>query len=173
MLKLSCHVSKKLPVPGRDFSSQSFACGIEAELADAADVPALKAKAEELFSLVQRAVEDEIAKASAAAAHETAAEPEGWNGHAQAVPAAGARVPRTPPANGGNGHGQRSNRRGQMVPATAAQIRAIKGIAAEQELDLAAVLAPFQVNSPAELTIRDASRLIDDLKARKANGNSR
>ncbi len=159
MLKLSCHVSKKLPVPGREFSSQSFACGIEAELADAADAPALKAKAEELFNLVQRAVEDEIAKAGAAV-HEPAADSEGGNGQYRATPQA--RAPRIP-QNGGNGNGGRARRNGKPVMATGAQLKAIRAICAERGLQIEEVLADWN-GDPERLTIKEASEVIDALK---------
>lgn len=37
MIKLSANLSKKVPIPGRDFSSQQYGAGLEIEVADQAD----------------------------------------------------------------------------------------------------------------------------------------
>ena len=168
MLKISCHVSKKVPIPLKEFSSQSFACGIEAELADAADAPALKAKAAELFGLVQRAVEEEIAKAQAAATGDEAPP--------MPVPPAQAPVrvptPRIPPqSNGGNGNGRRTYRR-QPVMATAAQKKAIASICRDRRLNISEVLADW--NGDVErLNIKEASEVIDAIKSQPAGNGAR
>lgn len=179
MIKISAHIQKKLPLPGFEFSSQCFSAGLEVEASDADSPEAIKLKIRQLYAVLEESVNAQIA--AAAEAHGQAAEHDnGGNGHRQSGAGQQARRPndgeaqqRAQGSTSGNGNGQRGNRRGPMVPATAAQCKAIRSIAGEQNLDLAAVLAPYRVNAAEELSIRDASRLIDELKARKGNGACR
>ena len=60
MLKLNAAFSKKIPVPGEDFSSQSFHASIECECADALTAEQLQAKIHDTFALVKDAVESEL-----------------------------------------------------------------------------------------------------------------
>jgi hypothetical protein len=57
---------------------------------------------------------------------------------------------------------------GKRVTATEAQQRAIFAICKSQNLDVAAVLADFNVSDSRELHVKDASKLIDQLKSRAA-----
>lgn len=160
MIRIHACAQKKVPMPGYEFSSQSFSAGLEVEASDADDPEAIRRRLRELYLLLNRAVDEQIAQA------------QGAGDAQQPTAAAQSRAPRTPAtSNGHNGRGQRSNRRGQVVPATQAQIRAIKSIVAEQDLELTALLAPYGVTAPEALTIRAASKVIDDLKAQKSNGN--
>lgn len=158
MIKLHAHIQKKVPLPGHDYSSQSYSAGLEVEVADNDNPAVIQDRIRQLYALLNSAVEEQLAQTQAPANGQQHAEPQ-------------QRTPRIPAA--GNGNGQRGNRRGQVVPATQAQIRAIKSIASEQGLDLAEVLAPFHASCPEDLTIKDASAAIDNLKVRKANGNRR
>ena len=103
-----------------------------------------------------------LAKASVA---EQLGGPSAGNGHLDgASPGNGGS-----PANG-NGHG-RSNGHGRPRDtgrsATASQARAIYAIAGRQGIELADKLrADFGVATPEELTIREASRLIDELNGK-------
>lgn len=60
MLKLNASYSKKIPVPGEDFSSQSFHCSMEVELSDTASQEQLQAKIHDTFAMVRDAVETEL-----------------------------------------------------------------------------------------------------------------
>ncbi len=73
-----------------------------------------------------------------------------------------------------NGNGNANGRRRDNTRrATASQVRALNAIADRQQLDLADLLADrFNIRDPAELTITEASHLIDELKE-AANGHSR
>ena len=52
-----------------------------------------------------------------------------------------------------------------MKPATSSQVKAIRAIAREREADLEAILRQdYEVDRPEELTLRQASALIDRLK---------
>lgn len=156
MIRIHACAQKKVPMPGYEFSSQSFSAGLEVEASDADDPEAIRRRLRELYLLLNQAVDEQIAAAGQ-------------------VPGAGqAGRPAAPTDANGNGKGSRAGRNGgREVKATAAQARAIKSIAAEQGLDLAEVLAPYGVTDPAALTIRDASTTIDALKARKGNSNRR
>ncbi len=73
-----------------------------------------------------------------------------------------------------NGNGNANGRRRDNTRrATASQVRALNAIADRQQLDLADLLADrFNIRDPAELTITEASHLIDELKG-AVNGHSR
>ena len=62
----------------------------------------------------------------------------------------------------GNGNGNGSGRRGG---ATEAQQRAIFAICKANGIDMAAALADFNVSDAKDLHVKDASRLIDQLKS--------
>ena len=67
MTKLSAGVLKKVPVPGIEFSNHQFSSGLEVEVPDGATDEALAQRLRELFALLSRTVEAEIAAASEAA----------------------------------------------------------------------------------------------------------
>ena len=76
--------------------------------------------------------------------------------------------------NGDNERGRRRSRGPQPRPATASQVRALWTIAERHDVDLPAMLRErFGAETPANLTITEASRLIDDLNAshRGSNGS--
>lgn len=60
MLKLNASYSKKVPVQGEDFSSQSYHCSMEVELSDKLDGEELQTKIHETFAMVRDAVEAEL-----------------------------------------------------------------------------------------------------------------
>ena len=60
MLKLNASYSKKIPVPGEDYSSQSFHCSMEVELSDTASTEHLQSKIHDTFAMVRGAVETEL-----------------------------------------------------------------------------------------------------------------
>ena len=68
MLKLSTSFSKKVPVPGQEFSSQSYHAAVELELSDALQPAEVQERIRLTFDMVRQAVENEInGKASAPA----------------------------------------------------------------------------------------------------------
>jgi hypothetical protein len=72
----------------------------------------------------------------------------------------------------GNGHSN-GRRRDNTRRATASQVRALNPIAGRQERDLAVLLDErFGVRDPVELTITEASQLIEELNG-ATNGNGR
>ena len=60
MLKLNASFSKKVPVPGQDYSSQSYHASIEVELSDGLEQDELQDRIHKTFALVRGSVEHEI-----------------------------------------------------------------------------------------------------------------
>lgn len=139
MLKISASFSKKVPVPGEEYSSQSFHASIECECADALTTEQLQEKIHATFDLVKTAVESELHGKPAAKA-EPAAQP------AKGEPA-----------------------KPDTTKASNKQVKFILDLAKGKGLSLSAlntrVQDKFKVESVYELARKDASRLVDELKA--------
>ena len=139
MLKLNAAFNKKIPVAGEQYSSQSYHCSVEVELSDAASPEQLQAKIAETFALVRDAVESEL-HGKPAAKVEPAAQP-----------------PRTEAA------------KPDTAKASNKQVKFILDLAKGKGLSLSAlntrVQDKFKVESVYELGRKDASRLVDELKA--------
>jgi hypothetical protein len=143
MILISANLSKKVPLPNVGYSSQQYGASIEIEVGDADSPESIHGKMRKLYALLNRTVDEQISSATAGPA-----QPDGNGASAQAKP-----------SNGGNG----TNR---VARATAAQCKAIFAICKSRGLDMQAALADFHVADPAELSVRDASRLIDALKSK-------
>ena len=148
-LKLNVGVSKKLGLP--EYSSVGASCNVEVELDPGLlehDLDAFHERARAAYVACHQAVEDDLARSQAAprpAAH-------GRNGTAAAANGKHA-------ASGGSAGRPR-------LPATASQVRAILAIARKQDADLEGVLRnDFGVDQPEDLSLSQASKLIDRLKA--------
>lgn len=139
MLKLNAAFNKKIPVAGEQYSSQSYHCSVEVELSDAATPEQLQAKIRDTFALVRDAVESEL-HGKPAAKVEPAAQP------AQAEPA-----------------------KQDAAKASNKQVKFILDLAKGKGLSLSAlntrVQDKFKVESVYDLARKDASRLVDELKA--------
>jgi hypothetical protein len=174
MIKLSANLSKKVPIPGLDFSSQQFGASMEIEVSDADKPDVIQARITELYGLLSSSIDAQIAGAAqqptnvyqAPAANVVPL-------RSQTAPAPVQQQPAAPQRNGyavgrnrvaavtngnGNGNGRRS------VNATEAQCRAIFAICKANGIDMAAALADFNVSDAKDLHVKDASRLIDQLK---------
>ena len=138
MLKLNAAFSKKIPVPGEDFSSQSFHASIECECADALTSEQLQAKIHATFELVKSAVESEL------------------HGKPGAKPESSAQPAKAEPAK--QDAGKASNR----------QIKFITDLATTQGLGLsdlnAGIQKRFGIEGLYDLSRREASLLLDELK---------
>jgi hypothetical protein len=165
-LKLNVGVSRKVGLP--DYGSVGATCNVEVELDGSllkGDLEAFHAQVRHAYGAAHQAVHDELAR----------------------LQAAGTQVPTKPPArdavNGygaGNGHA-RDNGAAVLAgrtaaeaprsgkPATASQVSAIRAIARRHDADLDGLLHDeYGVAQPEELTLAQASRVIDMLKATAA-----
>lgn len=154
-IKLSGSVSRKIPIQGVEYSSQSFGASLEVEI-NSDDPAGVQASLLQLYASLNSGIDAQIAAASQpAVVHSKSALP----------------TPPTPPRNGvstTNRVAAVANGSSKHITATDAQQRAIFAICKSQNLDVIAVLADFQVADSKDLHVKDASKLIDQLKARGA-----
>ncbi|MBT7055395.1 MAG: hypothetical protein HN976_09920 [Lentisphaerae bacterium] len=150
MLKLNASYSKKIPVEGQEYSSQSFHCSVEVEIPDGLSPDQLQTKIHSTFELVRDSVEAEL-----------------HNGHAVDVsPHPRAVMPIQEPRPSGNrnsGNGRGSNN----SPASGKQIKFLTDLALQSNMDLRGLNDEanrlFGVESTDDLTRKQASQMIDML----------
>ena len=138
MLKLNASYSKKVPT-SEQFSSQSYHCSVEVELSDAATPEQLQAKIHDTFALVRDAVESEL------------------HGNPAAKPEPAAQTVKPEPA------------KPDAAKASNKQVKYLLDLAKGKGLTLTAltdrVQDRFKVETVYELARKDASKLVDELKA--------
>ena len=138
MLKLNASYSKKVPT-SEQFSSQSYHCSVEVELSDAATPEQLQAKIHDTFALVRDAVESEL------------------HGNPAAKPEPAAQTVKPEPA------------KPDAAKASNKQVKYLLDLAKSKGLTLTALNARvqdrFKVETVYELARKDASKLVDELKA--------
>ena len=138
MLKLSASYSKKVPT-AEQFSSQSYHCSVEVELSDAATPEQLQAKIHDTFALVRDAVESEL------------------HGKPATKPEPAAQTAKPEPA------------KPDTAKASNKQVKYLLDLAKGKGLTLTAlnarVLDRFKVETVYDLGRKDASKLVDELKA--------
>ena len=139
MLKLIAAFNKKIPVAGEQFSSQSYHCSVEVELSDAATPEQLQAKIHDTFALVRDAVESEL------------------HGKPAAKPEPAAQTAKPEPA------------KPDTAKASNKQVKYLLDLAKGKGLTLTALNARvqdrFKVETVYDLARKDASKLVDELKA--------
>jgi len=180
MIKLSAHVAKKLPMPGVAFSSQTFGASLEIEISDAdADRPeALRQRTRNLYALLSRSIDEEIAAAGEPARSDRSlpARQDWPRREAQREPSRREPEVREPevrePArrepDGRDRVSRDANNREPGGPdrgSTPAQQRAIHAICRSQGLAVRDVLSEYGTDSPRGLTVKEAGAVIDRLKA--------
>jgi hypothetical protein len=154
-LRLNVGVSRKVGLP--DYGSVGASCNVEIEL-DAGlierDLDAFHARVRDVYVAAHQAVHDELARLQAPVEplHDPPAQPPRQTSNGQAA---------------GNGHVDRpsAGRSRPRRPATENQVRAIRSIAGRQHADLDGLLGQHGVSRPEDLSLRQASELIDALKA--------
>jgi hypothetical protein len=142
-LKLHAGLSRK--VADGHYGSRGASVNIELELESSlSGEPAkLQERIRHLFGLVRTALAEEL------------------HGPGPASQAEQENSPPKPASPDGNG----SSRNGSPRPATPSQVKAIYAIARSQHLDVGPLLTErYQVGRPDELTIQQASQVIDALK---------
>ncbi len=61
MIKLTGSVNRKVPIPGTEYSSQSFGAGMETEVGNDASFEEIKARFQEMYQVLENAVKAQIA----------------------------------------------------------------------------------------------------------------
>lgn len=158
MLKLNVGFTKK--IGEANYGSRGAAVNLELELDSSlvGDADRLKDRIRQLFGLAKASVDEELAASST---------PPAGNGHGDR---AGAHAGNGAPHGQSNGRSGTRRRDGTRA-ATASQQRALTAIAERLGIELADKLhATYGVRDPVELTITEASSLIDELKGAAGNG---
>lgn len=153
---VSIGLSKKAGLP--DYGSIGASCNVELELDGQildGDLTRFRQHVQRAYAACREAVEDELARQEPSSA-QPQVNGNGHHGNGNGY------------ATGANGSRQ-SNGRG----ATQSQVRAINAIANRNRIDLAPYLQQHGVQALAELSIRDASSLIDELKGQPAGNGGR
>jgi hypothetical protein len=153
-LRLNVGVSKKLGLPA--YSSVGASCNLDLELENGIlrDPAGFRDQVQGAFLAARKAVDDELARLQVGGDAGETREATAINGHHNGIHA-------------GNGKPAARLEHHSRVgkPATANQVRAIVSIARRQHADLDGLLCDLGVTRPEELSLADASRLIDQLKA--------
>ena len=148
MLKLNASYSKKVPVDGREFSSQSYHASVEVEIPDGLAPESLQERIRDTFDLVRRSVEDELREPSRESDPFPAPERN------------------TPASSGRSGSGRASGK----------QLRYLTDLAVRKGLDPARLDAEvrrlFGAPDLESLTRRQASQLIDRLGSENGEGRA-
>ena len=155
-IKINAGLAKKIGQP--DYGSLGATCNVEFELDGGFDNGSsehFQDAVRRAYTACRQAVESEIATANA-----------GSTGHG------GPGGQHTEPVNRVASHTGGTNNAGNVRGATSSQVRAIFAIANRNRVDLPGLLGSrFGVSRPDDLSIGDASSLIDELK-NPTGGNS-
>ena len=170
-LKLNIGLSRK--VGEANYGSRGATVNVELEVdSSLATEPAkLQERIRAMFNLVRASVNEELNGSNGNAPTEAPAPaPPSTNGNGN-----GNGYHQAPPKNtNGNGNGNGNGYRqasppangSKARPATVSQVRAIHAIASRLNVNLNKLLTDrFQIASPEQLSLRDASGLIDELKS--------
>ena len=163
-LKLSVGVSRKIGLP--DYGSVGASCNLEMELDSGIigrDLDGFHAHIRDAYVAAHQAVHDELARLRAPD-NKPAVEPAPVPVQARSATA----VRNGGNSKSGNGHSPHPQTDRSRAPraATQRQVKAIIAIARRQNTDLQGLLRQeYEVQGPDHLTIRQASELIDRLKA--------
>ncbi len=165
MIRLSANLSKKVPLPGIDYSSQQYGASLEIEVSDADRPEAIQGRIRELYNLLSSAIDEQIGVAHPNTAR-TLPPPVTKNSAPVALPV----QQRNGYATGQNrvaavnGNG---NVNGRATGATAAQQKAVWAICKNLGVNISDVLSEFSVGDVKALSVKQASKLIDSLKSRQ------
>lgn len=145
-ITITANLSKKVPVPGIDWSSQQAAISISSEVSDLTHIAA---ESQRLFRIAEQAVDAQLAGGSAAAPV------------AASVQQAASPAPRQSPAQRPAASQPYRGQRREPSPISAAQARYLSQLGERSPAALAEALAQHGVTSTDALTARAASQIID------------
>lgn len=74
MIKLTGSVSRKVPIPGTEYSSQSFGAGMEVEVGNEASPEEIRNKFQKMYEILEGSVREQIVSNGAAAAEKPSKE---------------------------------------------------------------------------------------------------
>jgi hypothetical protein len=156
-LRLNVGVSKKLGLPA--YSSIGASCSLEFELEKSLlnDLDGFHEQARDAFVAAQQAVNDELARLQIQA--------QAGSAEARVAPATNGQHAGSRESNGCSAPRPEIRRSRPGKPATPSQVKAIVSIARRQHADLDGLLCELNVTRPEELSLAEASKLIDQLKA--------
>ena len=60
MIKLTGNVSRKVPIPGTEYSSQSFSAGMEIEVGNDASLDVVQKKFKEMYAVLEEAIKAQL-----------------------------------------------------------------------------------------------------------------
>lgn len=147
MLKLNASYSKKVPAQG-DYTSQSYHVSLEVELPDGMSNEQIQSKIAETFALARESVEAEL--------HPT-------------QPVKTKFVPnqsQTPQQTSQNRNTQSTQASLEDEPgASNKQVSFLNNLCKQQNIDIKTLLSRFNLVNPFHLTKRQATQLIEELKA--------
>ncbi|MCD7896474.1 MAG: hypothetical protein LUG50_07325 [Planctomycetaceae bacterium] len=172
MSKLSATLSKKVPIPGLEYSSQQFSCGLEMELSGEQTQDTIRQNIHKMYLLLHQAIDREIQLAvdnppmfmnTLQSASRCSSQPDAsrWRGRSYGDN----RQTRWSKPGGGSRCGTGRQTTGR---ATQAQVKAIFAIAKENGMERRDVVEMleerFNVVQPDDLSVKQASKLIEALK---------
>ena len=158
-VKLNIGLSRK--VGEVNYGSRGASINLEVELDNGVlnDPAQLRDRVSDLYMLARQSVDEELQRPADAGPNEPSHE--NGNGHART----NGHVNGNGHASNGNGHSNGQHNRVEVARATQSQIRAIFAITKRQGLDPHKVINDrYRVHKMEELTIREASVIIDELK---------
>lgn len=168
MIRLSANLSKKVPLPGVEYSSQQYGASLEIEVSDADKPDAIQSRIRELYSLLSGAIDEQIGVARPIPANVRTLPPPVAQIQQQAVQSLPAQQ-RNGYVNGnvrnrvatmnGNGNGR------TVAGSTPSQQKAIWAISKNIGANLPEILSQYGVTDAKELSVKQSSELIDSLKA--------
>jgi len=172
MIKISANISKKVPLPSVEFSSQQFGASMEVEVSDADQPEAIHGRIRDLYALLSQSVDEQIAGAAQQPANGYQVPP------ANVVPVRSQPVQNVPPPvqqrpsyTNGNGRNRiaaaTTNGNGRSTNATQAQQKAVWAICKSLGVEVSDALSEIGVGDLQTLSVKQASQLIDSLKARQ------
>jgi len=153
-ITIAANLSKKLPIPGENFSSQSASITITAEVTDLSQVVT---EAQKLYRIAEQAVDAQLAGTPTVRPVPVAPTMPAATSNPPQSPAQ--RTSASPPYRGGN------QQRRAPAPVTESQLRFLDRLITQTNSSVAAILQQHQIGALRDLSCKAAAGLIDELKA--------